>query len=165
MTSDTDPEAPVLQTGSQAVVRWNRHRAIGAGSIGLAIGLAIGLVGGFLAANASREASNTELSPAPPDISAGRWDQDSLLYVGTFRTATFWAATKEGGEVTCVIVSDPAEEVLSNTTCGNTTSLTDQEIPIEQAFRDPSGEMVRVLFTVRLREEGDFSFTVNYERE
>lgn len=94
----------------------SRRRATWATAL---IAAAAGLIVGFVVAFAM-DLGGTKDEAISDIPSPDEWDTGSAAYLGSFISATFWVATRDGGATTCFVIDDPSEQVMSSgETCKN----------------------------------------------
>lgn len=102
---------------------------------GIVIGLTIPIVMGGL--NAS---TGFVTSAAPALSNPASWDADSIQYVGNYRTAKFWLATRHEGQTTCLVAEDSTQETIqSSETCKPTEIAVISGLQLGSVTRSTSG--------------------------
>lgn len=133
--------------------------AVVASCVAFLIGASIGLVTSTSGPEGhGSDAPSLANGDTPP---AEDFDFGSLRYVGSFESAAFWAATRDGGKTACLIAEDAGQVVLpSSTSCAPVNQLGSDGIGFGSAEIGIDGTLSSVYFSLNLSPDGSPTFAV-----
>lgn len=104
---------------------------------GIAIGLTIPMAMSGLGLNAL---ADPVTSSTPALSNPGSWDAESIQFVGNYKSAQFWLATRHEGQTTCLVAEDSTQETIQpSETCKPTEIAVISGLQLGSVTRPPEG--------------------------